>query len=391
MQEPSSESLYTYLLHVQEAATLQCSQSAEVGEGVAMSNRKGKKFMFSNRIIAPLFVGIFISILITGCATTSGTGPGKTLTLDPNYKYKLDTIQVSDKENLEVDVEMLLRSALEKSLKEQDLLWNSADRENIYALSIRILNYDMGSAFKRWLLPGYGSTVLSVHTDVIDVETGKVLTYMDHRQTISGGGLFSAGAWKTVFNTVANDIAKDLERRYSGSVESFFIELDPWLEKESEVPKSEVTYQVHQIPLMDKRVEKNRIGERHALKVSMGNIYTNREVTAYLNEAIQNELLASGNGISESSKEITLSGNVMKFWVWTNSTPIYWDVNGEIEIALTAINPKNNKKILDVYKANSSSRTYLWPTKEIVGKVVSDAVKSLMYEIRKDRIWSKVH
>jgi hypothetical protein len=67
---------------------------------------------------------------------------------------------------------------------------------------MRIIEYDMGNAFKRWLLPTYGSTILNVHTDVIDLEKNEIVTYMEHKQTIAAGGLYSVGAWKYIFDYV---------------------------------------------------------------------------------------------------------------------------------------------------------------------------------------------
>jgi hypothetical protein len=50
---------------------------------------------------------------------------------------------------------------------------------------MRIIEYDMGNAFKRWLLPTYGSTILNVHTDVIDLEKNEIVTYMEHNKELT--------------------------------------------------------------------------------------------------------------------------------------------------------------------------------------------------------------
>ena len=109
-----------------------------------------------------------------------------------------------------------------------------------------------------------------------------------------------------------------------------------------------------------------------------------------MREAVQNELLASGNNLSEDASEITITGNLIKFWVWTDTTALYWDIKGEIQLDLTVSNKKTDKTITKIYTANSESRTYTYPSKELVSSVVSDTVKSLMYEIRKDSLWTKL-
>jgi hypothetical protein len=335
---------------------------------------------------------ICIVIILSGCAAqTSGTGTGKTLALNQSYKYKIEKIEISGEKKYEVDIKEMLRTSLDNALRDKNLLWYDSSNQQYYGISLRIIEYDMGNAFKRWLLPTYGSTVLSVHTDVIDLEKNEIVTYMEHKQTIAVGGAFSIGAWKYIFDNISKDIAIDIERKYSGSGEGFFIELDPWLEKETEAPESIVTRNIYLTPFQDKRPEKNRIGERKAaFNVSMGDVYTNRDASTYMREAVQNELLASGNKLSEDASEITITGNLIKFWVWTDTTALYWDIKGEIQLDLTVSNEKIDKRITKTYTANSESRTYAYPSKELMGSVVSETVKSLMYEIRKDSMWTKL-
>lgn len=346
------------------------------------------------QIISTIFKNLFlvtcISFLFVSCATPHKKGgPVKVLTLNPDYKYKIEKVEVVEKEEHKVDATKMLWTALEKSLREKDLLWAESSKQNYYAISVQILDYDMGSAFKRWLMPGYGSTVLDVHTDVIDVDTGQKVSELEHRQTVAGGGLYSVGAWERIFNTAAKDIATDIERKYSGV--GFTVKLDPWLKNETKGPNVRQSQELRLLRLNDNRVEKSRIGERQAaFKVSMGSIYTNREVAAYMTEALQNELLASGINLTNNDKAVTLSGEVDKFWVSTDTTILYWDVICEIEIQINATSPRTNKSISKSYKGESTTRTYAWPSNDIVKGVVTESIKSIMYEVRGDRIWSKL-
>lgn len=343
--------------------------------------------LINSSLLPYLICFVFI---LSGCAAqTSGTGPGKALALSQSHKYKIEKIEISEAKKYEVDVKELLSNSLDNALKDKDLLWDGSPNTKYYAISLRIIEYEMGNAFKRWLLPTYGSTVLSVHTDIIDLEKNEIITFMEHKQTITAGGAYSIGAWKYVFNNVAKDIAKDIERKYSGSGTGFFIELDPWLEKETEAPEAATAKNVYLAPFQDKRSEKNRIGERKAaFNVSMGDIYTSRDASAYMMEAVQNELLAAGNILTEDPSNLTITGDLIKFWVWTDTTALYWDIKGEIQLNLTVSSSKTGKTITKLYTAKSESRTYVYPSKELVTSVVSDTVKSLMYEIRKDNIWS---
>ncbi|MBW2505623.1 MAG: hypothetical protein JRD19_00970, partial [Deltaproteobacteria bacterium] len=147
---------------------------------------------------------------------------------------------------------------------------------------------------------------------------------------------------------------------------------------------------IYLTPFQDKRPEKNRIGERKAaFNVSMGDIYSNRDTSAYVREAVQNELLASGNNLSEEASEITITGNLIKFWVWTDTIALYWNIKGEIQLDLPVSSEKTDMTITKIYTANSESRNFTYTSKELVSSVVSDTVKSLMYEIRNDSLRTK--
>ena len=333
---------------------------------------------------------LFLSMILAGCAApTSGTGPGRGLALEQDYKYKIVEIDVSQAPQKEVDVKGMLRDSLEKALREKNLLWDGSANTKYYGIAARIIEYEMGNAFKRWLMPTYGSTVLSVHTDVIDLEKNQTVTFMEHKQTVAVGGGYTIGAWKSIFNSVAKDIAVDLERKYSGSGQGFSIELDPWLEKETDAPEVVEAKSVNLQTFQDMRTEKFRIGERTAaFNVSMGDIYTNRDAAVYFQEALQNELLASGNSLSDDNSEMTIRGELLKFWVHTDTTALYWDIVGEVDLRLTATNAKTGKTVDRTYNASAKSRTYVYPTRELLGKVIADTVRSLMYEIRREGIWN---
>jgi uncharacterized lipoprotein YajG len=345
-------------------------------------------FLLSRNSKLIAFSIVVMSVLIVGCATPGGEGPGKTLSLNPDYKYKIKQITVSDAAKFEIEPAELLQTALEESLREKGLLLDDDSVKQYYFISARILDYEMGNAFKRWLMPGYGSTVLGVHTDVIDSETGETLTYMEHRQTTAAGGLYSVGAWESIFTSVANDITTDIERKYTGGDSGFFINLSPWLEKEEKGPDTKQSQQIKLVAFNDKRKERNRIGERHAaFNVSMGDIYTNRDVASFITEAVQNELLASGNKLTDNPNDITVSGDVIKFWIWTDTTALYWDIIGEIEVNLNVVSPKSDKSHQKLYKAKSTKRTYVYPSQELVEEVVSETIKNLMLDIRQDSPW----
>jgi hypothetical protein len=109
----------------------------------------------------------------------------------------------------DVDIEQLLANTLEQQLMEEKLL-NLGQMEPNLFLESRIIGYKKGSAFKRWVMPVWGATELAIRCDLKDDKSNLVGTAMSSREIV-GGGLHTVGAWETIFNDVANDVAGDLK------------------------------------------------------------------------------------------------------------------------------------------------------------------------------------
>lgn len=78
----------------------------------------------------------------------------------------------------------------------------------------RILGYEKGDAFKRWLMPGWGSTVLTVQCDLLD--SGSKVGNLEAERTVDAGGAYTVGAWEKVFKQVALDVVLVIEEKIEG-------------------------------------------------------------------------------------------------------------------------------------------------------------------------------
>lgn len=110
----------------------------------------------------------------------------------------------------ELKVEDMLRQALTEKLKTENLEWNSG-MQNKLVLDSKILDYDEGNAFKRWLLPGWGATVLTIQSDLR--QGGQLVGTVDAKRTVSAGGGYTIGAWRKVFDSLAGDVVEDLRSK----------------------------------------------------------------------------------------------------------------------------------------------------------------------------------
>jgi hypothetical protein len=93
-----------------------------------------------------------------------------------------------------------MAEALEKSLRAQG---NLGDGQ--WIINVDITEYSPGNAFARWLLPGAGATVLGVVANIVD-QNGLPAARIPIERSIGFGGAYTVGAWKYVFNEVAEAI-----------------------------------------------------------------------------------------------------------------------------------------------------------------------------------------
>jgi len=199
----------------------------------------------------------------------------------------------------EIDAERLLREALERALAERKLRWSGDAAEDHYLLNMEIAAYEPGNAFKRWLLPGHGATILHVQGALVDPRDASVAAAIDHQRSVYFGGAYTIGAWSRIFDSVARDIARDLEHHARGT--GFFVRLAPWSHHDIDIPAAEQPRTLAVGPFADARSERGRIGERHATYgVSMGDIHFARDVVEYLREAVSDDLRAAGHTLLEA-------------------------------------------------------------------------------------------
>ena len=89
------------------------------------------------------------------------------------------------------------------------LLLSSEERVD-HSLEVNIIQYTKGNAVARWLLPGAGKTILSVEARLVS-KTGTTVAESQATESIGAGGLYTVGAWKRVFDTVAKSLIKDIK------------------------------------------------------------------------------------------------------------------------------------------------------------------------------------
>lgn len=78
-------------------------------------------------------------------------------------------------------------------------------------LTCDIERFAEGSAFKRWLMPGWGATQAAVAVIVWEKPGDKMLATLRSQSSVSAGGLYTIGADQYILSVAFDEIVKQLE------------------------------------------------------------------------------------------------------------------------------------------------------------------------------------
>jgi len=321
-------------------------------------------------------------LMPVGCITPAPDTLDDTVSIRRDSKLEIGEVSIEADLTPEIDEVELLRAALEKAARKREILWSGDPAEDRYRLNLEIVAYEPGNAFKRWMMPGYGSTILHVQGELIDVRDGSVAGKIDHQQSVAQGGAYTIGAWKSIFGTLADDIITDLEQL--SERKGFVVALVPWSAQDVEVPRATAARTFSIGELLDARPTKGKIGTREAaFGASMGNVYASRDVPTYLREVLADELRRQGHRLVLDGSANVISGQIDQFWLHTNATPFYWDVIAEVELTLSVVADSPSLAIPQFkISCASKDRTYIYPSAKLMGKVLRACVAELMQSLR---------
>jgi hypothetical protein len=77
-------------------------------------------------------------------------------------------------------------------------------------LNCEVTQFVEGSAFKRWLMPGWGSTVGQIALMLSSAKDQSAVAIIQGNATVSGGGLYTVGAQDYILKSAADDVIAKL-------------------------------------------------------------------------------------------------------------------------------------------------------------------------------------
>jgi hypothetical protein len=237
-------------------------------------------------------------------------------------------------------------------------------------------------------LPFWGSTLLVVRGTLRDPGTSELAGDIDHAKAVVMGGIFTIGAWSRIFTTMAEDLADDLKTRIEKGGD-FTVYPTPRDEQTPAPPPPGDAVRIKIAGIADQRPDKTRIGIREAaFGAPMGDVYLGRNPAAFVREALADDLLAAGYRLVDSDPDVTVHATLRRLWLRTETTPLYWDLVGDIELELT-IEGASASPAQALYSCRHSDRTWVWPSATLMGRVDA-CVAELMLKARSDDVWTRM-
>lgn len=168
---------------------------------------------FFRRSVICGILGILV-MTIVGCGAVHHTAKFESDFLPkPDTRVEVGTVVNETGQTFDIDISKMFMDAIAEVLAKDDLLWTENLGSEHLIITTKIVEYEKGDAFKRWLLPGWGSTVLSVHCELKESTGGRMIGSVDARRTVSVGGGYTIGAWRTIMASVAKDVVKELRSK----------------------------------------------------------------------------------------------------------------------------------------------------------------------------------
>jgi hypothetical protein len=160
-----------------------------------------------------------IFVFISGCVSSKPMVSMRGNVSLAGYKsFEVEPVLNETGKKFDFDVSGKLTEEIKSKMIEKGFVVSERTSSSAQVLIIKssLISYEPGNAFKRWILPGFGKTQATVKTSLIDKKTGKVLGELVSAETVSAGGLYSAGADKRILDAIAEGIVDEIEKKAKG-------------------------------------------------------------------------------------------------------------------------------------------------------------------------------
>ena len=157
--------------------------------------------------------GFVFALTVAGCGATNFESklPDR-LSLHPGQTIEFLPAENVTGKTLDPPADQIFNEYMAGLLRDRKLL-NVSPEPAVLVLKTKLIEYEPGNAFGRWLLPGLGTTVCTMHAEILDKNNGALVGRMESRQTVSFGGAYSIGADLYICKRVADELMRDIDKK----------------------------------------------------------------------------------------------------------------------------------------------------------------------------------
>lgn len=159
------------------------------------------------------------SVIVSGCVTSKPmVSMEKGVSLSSYKVLEIPNVLNETGKNFDFNVAGHLTQNIKSSFQQRGYVISEGRQTSQEVLLIKcsLLSFEPGSAFKRWIIPGFGKTQATVKTSLIDKKSGKLLGELVSAEAVSAGGLYSAGADTRILKAIAEGIVNEIEKKGIG-------------------------------------------------------------------------------------------------------------------------------------------------------------------------------
>ncbi len=126
---------------------------------------------------------VVITVFLAGCgATNLESKLPESFSLQPGQTIEFLPIENVTGKTLDPPADQIFNQYMSGLLKERKLL-NVTNEPATVILKSKLIEYEPGNAFGRWLLPGLGTTVCTVDAEILEKGTGAPRYQRDESRT----------------------------------------------------------------------------------------------------------------------------------------------------------------------------------------------------------------
>jgi hypothetical protein len=169
-------------------------------------------------MVRKVLVAVVATLIVAACGCGTARHSAKLeygVALRSDARIKVVDVSNDSKNLPDVDMIGLLWDSLKEQLHKESLLWTQDAGGTPLLMEAHITKYSKGDDIQRWLLPGFGSTVLSVRCEVKDGDL--LIASVEVKRSIAYGDGIEFRAWKKIFARVAEDAVREIRSKLRGA------------------------------------------------------------------------------------------------------------------------------------------------------------------------------